>query len=256
VRVAYEIDGAIFVAERTAPGELVLETLVPALVPTEPYETLGMEDPELVSNGSALRVFYTARDAAGAGSIASAVSMDDPFVFMKSAAPELAPEGNVVSFDAPSVLYRDGLWLMIVRATLSTGATELRAYYSSFGDGPWTRIVEGGLEPLTEVTEPTSDVTSPSLIVHNSAYHLYYARRTGTRWTIELAVSDELLLWRPIGEVLEGSGEGFDSLGARSPDAISRPDGIDLVYSGQDGVSPRLGSAFRLAPSSSAPALF
>jgi len=94
------------------------------------------------------------------------------------------------------------------------------------------------------------------LIVHNSAYHLYYARRTGTRWSVELAVSDELLLWRAMGEVLGGSGNGFDSLGARGPGAISRPGRIDLVYSGQDGVSFRLGTASRAAPSDSAPSIF
>ena len=78
----------------------------------------------------------------------------------------------------------------------------------------------------------------------------------GTRWAVELAVSDELLLWRPMGEVLGGSGEGFDSLGARSPDAISQPDRIDIVYSGQDGVSFRLGTAWRAAPSDTAPSIF
>ncbi len=73
---------------------------------------------------------------------------------------------------------------------------------------------------------------------------------------MELAVSDELLLWRAMGEVLGGSGEGFDSLGARSPDAISQPDRIELIYSGQDGVSFRLGTASRPAPSDTAPSIF
>lgn len=254
--VAYELDQEIFIAERSASSEIVLPVLEPALVAGEPYEAFGIEDPEIVSDGSSLRVFYTARDATGAGSIASAVSVDDPFAFVKNDGPDLTPAGSVLSFDSPSVVYREGLWLMIVRATLSTGATELQAYYASSGEGPWTRIIDGGLEPLTEVTEPTSDITGPSLIVHNSAYHLYYARRTGTRWAIELAVSDELLLWRPMGTVLEGSAAGFDALGARSPDALSRPNAIDLVYSGQDGVSFRLGTASRRAPSATAPAVF
>jgi hypothetical protein len=94
------------------------------------------------------------------------------------------------------------------------------------------------------------------LIIHNSAYQLYYARRTGTRWSVELAVSDELLVWRSIGDVLGGSDEDFDSLGARSPDALSQPDRIDIVYSGQDGVSFRLGAASRAAPSETAPGFF
>ena len=47
----------------------------------------------------------------------------------------------------------------------------------------------GGLESLTRTDGPGSEITDPSLIVHNSAYQLYYARRTGTRWALELAVS-------------------------------------------------------------------
>jgi len=225
-RMAYEVDGEIFVSEQEAPGEFFLSDSIPALMPT-------------------------------VGSIGAALSVQDLPVFTKADGPTLVPTGDdVVSYDAPSVVYRDGLWLLVVRATLSDGATELRAFYTSDIDTGWERVVSGALEPLTHVDDPTSEVTDPSLIVHNSAYHLYYARRTGTRWSVELAVSDELVLWRSMGEVLGGSGEGFDSLGARSLDALSQPDRIDIVYSGQDGVSFQLGTASRAAPSDTAPSFF
>jgi predicted GH43/DUF377 family glycosyl hydrolase len=255
-RIAYEVDGEIFVAAQSAPGVADLLSLEPALVPTEPYEALGIADPELVSDGSFLFLFYTARDESGAGSIGVAVSTEDPSVFTKSDGPILAPSEDVVSFDAPSVRYRDGLWLLVARATLGGGATELRAYYTSDLDTGWARVVNGGLEKLTRTDDPTTEVTGPSLIVHNSAYQLYYARREGTRWSVEIAVSDELLVWRSMGEVLGPSDEGFDSLGARDPDAISGPDRIDIVYSGQDGVSFRLGTAWRPAPSDTATSNF
>lgn len=254
--VAYALDGEIYVAERTAPDTLALDSTSPALVATETDEAGGLTDPELVSDGESLHLFYTARDADGTGSIRVAVSPQDPLVFTKEPIPMLAPEGSVVSFDAPTVVYRDGLWLMVVRATTTNGNTSLRAYYTSFLASGWTRVLNGALEIVTEVSDPTTDVTDPSLIVHNSAYQLYYARRSGTRWTIEVAVSDELVLWRPLGEALGGSEFGFDALGARSPDAISGTDRIDLVYSGQDGVSFRMGSATRSAPSESAPSVF
>jgi hypothetical protein len=254
--MAYEVDGEIFISEEDAPNEFVLADSNPALIPTEPYEALGVGDPELVSDGNTLFLFYTARDGNGAGSIGMAASAAEPPVFMNGEAPILLPSGDVVSYDAPSVLFRDGLWLLVARATLSTGATELRAFYTSNPDMNWEPMVNGGLEHLTRVDDPTSEITDPSLIVHNSAYHLYYARRTGTRWAVELAVSDELLLWRPMGEVLGGSGEGFDSLGARSFDALSQADRIDGIYSGQNGVSFRLGTASRAAPSSTAPSIF
>ena len=255
-RMAYEVDGEIFVAEEDAPGEFFLTDLNPALIPTEPYEALGVGDPELVWDGNFLLLFYTARDDAGVGSIGVAMSTEEPPVFMNSDAPSLIPTGDVVSYDAPSVVYRDGFWLLVVRATLSSGATELHAFYTNNLDMGWTPVINGGLEELTRVDDPASDITDPSLIIHNSAYHLYYARRTGTRWAVELAVSDELLLWRPMGEVLGGSNEGFDSLGVRSPDVISQPDRIDMVYSGQDGVSFRLGTASRAAPSDTVPSIF
>ncbi|UCF45961.1 MAG: hypothetical protein JSU89_01940 [Myxococcales bacterium] len=255
-RMAYEVDGEIFISEEESPSAFFLGDLSPALVPTEPYEALGVGDPELVSDGSVLFLFYTARNQNGAGSIGVASSAQDPPLFMKAQGPVLVPTGDVISYDAPSVLYRDGLWVLVARTTLSSAATELRAFYTSDLDMGWERVIDGGLEQLTRVEGPTSEITDPSLIVHNSAYHLYYARRTGTRWAVELAVSDELLLWRAMGEVLGGSGEGFDSLGARSPDAISQPDRIELIYSGQDGVSFRLGTASRPAPSDTAPSIF
>jgi len=255
-RVAYLVDTEIFVAEEEAPGALFLSGPSPALVPTETYESMGIGDAELVWDGSFLFLFYTAWDGNGAGSVRAAVSAQDPLLFMKSERPVLTPSGDVVSYEAPSVVYRDGLWLLIARASLASGATELHAFYTSDPGAGWERVVNGDLEQLTRIEDATSELTGPSLIIHNSAYQLYYGRRTGTRWAVELAVSDELLLWRPMGEVLGGSGEGFDSLGARSPDAISQPDRIDIVYSGQDGVSFRLGTASRAAPSDTAPSIF
>jgi hypothetical protein len=129
-------------------------------------------------------------------------------------------------------------------------------FYANDPGTDWARVVDGTLEQLTRVESPTSEVTEPSLVIHNSAYQLYYARRSGTRWSVELLVSDELLIWRSMGGVLGGSSEAFDSLGARSPDVISGPDRLDIVYAGQDGVAFQLGTASRTAPSDTAPSIF
>lgn len=252
--VAYARDGEIFVG-REDQGQVLVEG-GPALVPNRPSEALGMGDPELVWDGQDLLLFYAARDESGTSSIRVAVANPSQGTFVRRDLPVLAPSGEVLSFDAPSVMLRDGLWLMVVRAARTDGATELRAYYTSDLQTGWAQVVDGGLEPLTHVSDPTTEVTSPSLIVHNSAYHLYYARRQGTRWSVELAVSDELLLWRDLGTVLGPTGVGFDGLGASGPDALSEPDRIELVYTGQDGVSFQLGSASRAAPSETAPAIF
>jgi predicted GH43/DUF377 family glycosyl hydrolase len=255
-RVAFELDGDIFVATREAPFALDLSDVEPALVATEEYEAMGLGDPELVSGETFLALVYTALDSSGSGSVRSALYSEALSEFVKSDVPILVPSAEVVSFDAPSVLLRDGLWLMVVRASLASAATELRAYYASALEGPWERIVDGGLEPLTRIEDAGQELGDPSLLVHNSAYHLYYGRRSGTRWTVELAVSDEMLLWRALGKSLGASGAGFDSLGARSPDAISGVGQIDLVYSGQNGVSFQIGTARRAAPSDTASSIF
>jgi predicted GH43/DUF377 family glycosyl hydrolase len=254
--VAYELDGAIYVGELVTPGEVVVAAPAPVLIPSGPGEAMGLGDPELVSDGSSVFLFYTAREASGAGNIRAAVSDLELSAFTRTGAPGLIPAGDIVSYEAPTVAYREGLWVLVVRATHSDGATELQAFYTPNLDDGWEPVVNGGLEQLTRVESATSEITEPSLMIHNSAYQLYYARRSGTRWSVELLVSDELLLWRPMGDVLGGSDEAYDRLGARSPDVISGPDRIDIVYSGQDGVAFRLGTASRTAPSDTAPSIF
>ncbi|NNE19446.1 MAG: hypothetical protein HKN10_13300, partial [Myxococcales bacterium] len=255
-QVAYELDGAIYVGERVTPGEVLVAVPAPVLIPSQPDEAMGLEDPELGFDGSSVFLFYTARDASGAGSIRAAASDLALTAFTRTGTAGLIPAGDIVSYEAPTVAYREGLWLLVVRATRASGATELQAFYTSNLDDGWAPVVDGALEQLTRVQSPTSEITEPSLVIHNSAYQLYYARRSGTRWSVELLVSDELLLWRPMGDVLGGSDEPYDSLGARSPDVISGPDRIDIVYSGQDGVAFRLGTASRTAPSDTAPSIF
>ncbi|MBT8468362.1 MAG: hypothetical protein KJN97_06395 [Deltaproteobacteria bacterium] len=255
-QIAYELDGAIYLGERVTPAEVLVAVPAPVLVPSEPDEAMGLEDPELVFDGSNVFLFYTARDVSGAGRVRAAVSDLGLSAFTRTGTAGLVPAGDIISYEAPTVAYGEGLWLLVVRATHSDGATELQAFYtSSLADG-WAPVLDGGLERLTRVESATSEITEPSLMIHNSAYQLYYARRSGTRWSVELLVSDELLLWRSLGDVLGGSDEAYDSLGARSPDVISGPGRVDIVYSGQNGVAFRLGTASRTAPSDTAPSIF
>ena len=253
VRFAYGIDDEIFWGRKTDVGLVQLISPAPALSPSFAHETSGVEDPDLVFDGTDWHLFYTARDENGVGSIGHAVATPAE-AFLADPSPTLPVAGDAVSLDAPTVHWRAGLWVLIARATLANGSTELRAYYTPALNTTWERIVDSSLENLTRIEDPGSEITGPSLVVHNGAYQLYFAKRSGTRWAVGLLGSDELLLWRPLGEVLGPSGIGFDRLGARAPDAISLTDRIELVYEGQNGVSFELGWAVRPAPSDTASA--
>ena len=244
--VAFEVEGEIFLGEEQGFAQVDVPEAVAAIVPMEAFEAGGVGAPDLFTLGDTLHALYTAYDADGVGRIGAAVMSDG--VMVQRPAPILSPSDDEASLESPSIVVQEGLLILLARATLQSGATELRAYYAPDLDVGWARIVGGGLEALTRSEEPSSEVQSPSLIVHNGAYQLYYARRSGTRWAVELAVSDELLIWRPLGEVLGPSGEGFDSMGARGADARSRDGEVDLVYMGQDGVSFQLGYAARPTP--------
>jgi hypothetical protein len=251
--VAFEASGVIHLGA-LADDVVDVTSSGPRLVASEPFEAGGIDEPELFAFEETLFLYYAAFDEMGAGSIRAASLIDGELV--KSPVPVLVPDGDVVSYDSPTVSAREGLVVLVARATLAAGATELRIFYTSDPTTGWAPIVDGSLEALTRVESATEDVTGPSLIVHNSAYQLYYARRVGTRWTVEMAASDELLFWRPLGQALGPSGEGFDGLGARSLDARSGIDEIDALYMGQDDVSFSLGRAIRPAPSDTASAPF
>lgn len=254
IRFAYGIDGEIFWARSGDVGVVQRIGTFAALSPSYAHEALGVQDPELVYDGNDWHAFYTAYDANGTGSIGHAAANPTDSFFTADAAPTLSATGDAVSLDAPTVQHQNGLWILIVRATLASGATELRAYYTGALGTTWEPVVDSSLEALTRVATPGSEITGPSLIVHNSGYQLYFAKRSGTRWAVELLTSDELLLWRPLGEVLGASDGGFDRLGARAPDAISLTDRVDLVYEGQNAISFELGWGVRSAPSDTAPA--
>lgn len=254
-RIAYERDQEIFWGRAIGPGSVELIETTPAVAPSHAHDTRGVFHPALVFDGNDWHAFYTARDGQGVDSIGHGVAAPQATSFITDPGPTLAPLGDEVSLDAPTVTFREGLWVLVVRATLSDGTSELRAHYSTELGTGWARIVGGNLEAATRNAGVASEVTGPALVVHNSAYQLYVARRSGTRWRIDLLLSDELLIWKPSGEALPASTdpEAFDSVGGRAPDAISLTDRIDLVYEGQSGVSFVLGRASRPAPSDSAP---
>ncbi len=277
MRIAYSLDTELFWARRSNdPSEAQLIETGPALAPLYPYEALGLRDPELVWDGSLWHLFYTAEDANGLRHIGHATAAADALLFTAAPVPSLSPlpswpepgraevlehlaQTGVIGFDAPTVYHREGLWVLVVRALLADSGSELRAYYatglSEAFNEDWAPLPATELARLTGMELPTEELTDPSLIVHNGAYQLYYARRRGTRWAIELLSSDDLVAWRSLGEVLSGSGAGFDALGVRGPDALSEGERVQLLFQGHDGIAFSLGFSSRPATSQSVQSL-
>lgn len=230
--------------------------------PGETWNEVGIDDPELVWNGSEWVLFYTATGTMGQRTIGRARATDPSRErFTAEPDPLLLPDGEVEAYSMPAVLphpYRTGTWILIARADLRDGTHQLRTFVST-DDGerfaPWefdglpALTTRGGAASRTGFD--ADEIAAPSLVVQNGAYHLYYAGRRGTRWRIGMLASDDLVHWRAVNggaAVLEGDGSGRDRVGVTDPDVYVNGTTVELVYVGQDGAQDTLFRAARNAP--------
>ena len=184
----------------------------------------------------------------------------------------------------PELFFRDGVWQFYFTAIRDDGQTEIRrgtfgedsvsaeetvltnaqaptVAWSPSGVEVMVVLQDeklvaylrhrGTLQPVPNsmlaavVQNETNQVGKPSLVLHNRAWHLYVPLRRGTRWTLELFASDEMVAWRHVGTAMAGE-DGFDRLGILDPDAESIGDEVRLLYVGDDGVTQRLGQTRRM----------
>lgn len=111
--------------------------------------------------------------------------------------------------------------------------------------GPSTGDVWAGLPGALDDLE---GARQPTLVVHQRAFLLHHAWRSGTRWQLGLVASDELVAWRSVRpDALEAS-VGFDARGPRAASALSDGDELALYYVADDGVRRRLARTRREAP--------
>lgn len=110
--------------------------------------------------------------------------------------------------------------------------------------GPQT----GGLWEELRIPLDTRDARAPSLVVHHDAYFLHTTWRRGSYGGVSVAVSDELVAWRPVQDDVLTTGT-LDRSGTRALDALSSGQLLELVTVADDGVRQRLASRFRAAPS-------
>ncbi|MFW5920629.1 MAG: hypothetical protein ACOCUS_02225, partial [Polyangiales bacterium] len=234
---------------------------MPAFAPGGDHDAAGMQDPELVSMGGRLVLLYTAQAESGALAIGRAVTSDPNEGWMVDPTPVLSPDEGGTRYSQPTVACRsDGAhWIMAVQVDDGSGEPELRLFHSDDDaeGGRWDadffgNELDGQLRsPGQRAPRYDADaVGSTSLAIHDGAWQLYYARRRGTRWSVGLLSSHELLYWRHVddGSAVLGAGPAdFERLGLRSPDALGRGDLVELVYVGVDGTDGGLGIARRPA---------
>jgi hypothetical protein len=180
---------------------------------------------------------------------------------MADTTPVIAPPDGADGVDGPSVVVEGG-WTMVARIR-SGGTTEL-ASWTSVDGREWTRndadpSATDSLHALTERsadsdldTFDANEIAAPSLVHAHGAWQLYYAGRNGSRWSIGLLISDDLVHWRPDptgAALLAGDGSGIDALGTRDPEAVVlRPGTLSLFYAGTDGAIEQIGLTERAAP--------
>jgi len=269
---ADEVDGVqkIFTAARGGSTDLSEYTLmndtgVPALEGTHLHDLAGVRDPELLWDGSQWVVYYTAVGVDGALSIGRAVAAGGSLAQLTADDTALISPHDHVDLDGlemPTVArltagYTAPFYVMIVRATNSSGSTTRLLPFSSRDGQSWERFWGSELETRTMRTKGATgsgfdadEIASPSLMVRNGAYHLYYAGRRGTRWRLGLLVSDAVVYWREIDEgvpVLTASEQPFERVGVMDPDVTAQGNEVELVYSGWDGARTTLAHTHRSA---------
>lgn len=225
----------------------------------EPHAAGGRRDPALLWDAARgeLRLFYTAVDSVGRRSIGSATlaaGENDGFVWSARSFPVLAADAPYRDdVEQPAVAFApNGVLAMIVRATLTGGGREHQVFRSVDG-GETFASISSRLGAITATPggeglgADADEVGRPSLAGHDGAWLVHLAVRRGTRSTIVLLGSDELVHFRTHGEVLEGSGAGFDRLSVRAPFLVPSAETLTLYYVGWDGTRSRLGRTTRAA---------
>jgi hypothetical protein len=268
--LAYESGGAIFVLDPTTDeawngGRAIL-------APSTSYDSNGVFDPELQwddggADGAGQWVlFYTAVDAHDVRRIGRATSTPGG-AFAPDAAASIDPaelEGTV-GVEMPTVARTfDGTWVLVARANGVDGESRLVAFTANSLSGasisdraPLMHYPHTTLGELT-TRRPTTmglafdarEIAHPSLVVQNGAFHLYYAGRHGTRWSIGLMTSDDLRHWRTFAEpVLARDPSRLGELGVRAPDVLFHDQRVELVYVADDGVHGVVERAHRMSAS-------
>ncbi|MBX3273537.1 MAG: hypothetical protein KF729_24955 [Sandaracinaceae bacterium] len=249
--VVFAHDRALYVASPDAAGRLVGADGAPDLLLTAPEGYEALHDPWLLLHGERVVVYFAGERPDGKLEVLRAEGGPDRSLVLATPAPVVLPV-EVDSADGPTVWVEDlaaGRWRMIAR--VGTGEHARLAELVSMDGGGRFLWARGELASST-VRAPSGDafaldrdeVAEPALVRVGDTWRVYYAGRSGQRWSIGLLVSEEGSAWRDLGLVLAGDRSGFDALGARAPAPWLDDDGaVRLYYVGTGGDEGAIGLA-------------
>lgn len=241
--IAIAVDGAIQRGTLSSPGGATIDEAL-RIVPSETDEGRPLQDPSWWrGDDGETMLLYSVLLGSGVTDqrrvIRARHGSDGPLG-------DLPQNWTLVSepslhLDFPTMVRIGQRLVLVARATDPvTGAQAYRAFTAVHVPDrqpffvPLSANAQASVDAVTRVTAEdaaSQELGQASLLVRDGAYRLFYARRTGARWRLSLATSDEALVWRSIGEVREST-YPFDALGIVSPTALVEGDDMVLYYLG------------------------
>ena len=211
------------------------------------FDAGGISDPELLADTGVTHVFHTAYDDEHVARIGLAQWHADGRVVQMDA-PLVRPEDlGYDHLEAPTVLHHRNEFILIARARDADGQRLVLLRAPAPG-GPWRSMTGSDLAARSAASAlDVDEIGDPTLTVRAGAYRLHVARRRGTRWSVGLLVSDELLAWRALPADVLPAGSGFDRLAVRGADAAesATESVLHVAYVGHDGMRGTLAIATR-----------
>jgi len=243
--VALLIDGKLYTGQRpgTDPTEITLrQSLDNPLRAPEAGQTFGAPAFYFAPESSSFILLLPVRDADGAHLMRAVY---DPMATppLGEFTDLLGPESDIAEYASVTLAHAPRTRVaMIVRRRHVDGSDDLMVYDASDTVSMITRLDGLHLEETLSSSEApgydADELGGLALVGTNHAWQLYYARRSGARWSIGLLVSDDLVYWRHAAEgdsVLLGDGSNHEAVGARAPTVTIVDERVTLDYLGLDG---------------------
>lgn len=250
---------AIFIATRHPDGTFHVESNPPVVQPVLAGSTgESLTDPVLRDEGTYWTLFATLVSGGASQLVVSTGGADHSLVFgpfTTISVTELSGD-----FDAPTpipgtptmLIARHGTGAESELVLLALSDTASGAYAPEADicgaddtcatDARTARRIHAAR--LTTLAFDADEVRSPSLVVVNHVYRLYYAGRRGSRWSIGMLIAADLGFWRSANgglPVLDADGTGFDAVSVMEPSAVAIDGELSLFYVGSNGVDTAIG---------------